>query len=214
MFTFEERGTVKLRLSEFLSEPYIVRTREKSDKQNILSEHKQSRQNIKISRNMARHISTIKDVDEFCQVNLKDIIKRKNRWIRPNYKCDWEKGLFEKSIRFAGVSSEKNFLKMASKAKRNAWSCNFNNAIRQWLSKHNFPNEVQKDQVLHTNKCVRRSSDQSSVKSCEQNKLTNSEHDDLDSEAFGSQEGEMISADMDLDMKIQESALDVSFSYR
>lgn len=84
---------------------------------------------------MVKNITTVREVDLFCRVNIYKILQRKQKWIFPVFKCQLEEDLFIAASRYAGALNVKNFFKVTSKDKRKVWARNFDNAIRDWLNK-------------------------------------------------------------------------------
>lgn len=91
---------------------------------------------------IVREITTIREVEPFCQQNIYEILQKLKRWIQPNKKeCQVARKLFLAALVFSGAANEGNFFKMTSKAKREKWARNFDNAIRNWLDSK-YPHRV------------------------------------------------------------------------
>lgn len=96
---------------------------------------------------MVREITTVSEVDTFCQANIYAILQRNTRWVHSNYgDCELKKELFLSATVYAGAASEANFRKKMSKSKTASWSRNFDNAIHNWLNQK-YPERVHFSEV-------------------------------------------------------------------
>lgn len=120
---------------------------------------------------MVRNITTIKEVDLFCQQNIYEILQKVKRWIKINdLGCNISKKLFAKAYVFAGAATEQNFFKKMSKVKRVPWARNFDNAIQNWLNSK-YPERShfsEVDQLLYQAEIAKKLAEQGGEKNADE----------------------------------------------